>query len=400
MAVYNSSVNTITPSTTNNQMRDVSDKVRELYAQDAPILALVEKTDPTTGQPGGGAGIIKKRAVKGMKYEYFSYTPLAVSFDVASGSGLSPVLADVTGLLPGMTIMNIETREVGIIDAINSGTKTLTVVAISSSFTSAVGNHLLTMAPAYKEGSTNPEVLAKDEDNLYNYLQPVRFAVEIAISAKGNPNYTGDYFAKLKNRRFIEGKQALEYTMLFGERSSSGDTTSTANRGSVYTTRGAEKWALAAYDSGGAMSPEKMYTDMILAMGDFVGDNDSLIMVGGKHIFGDIMGWYNGKVQIPQGKYEKLGVKCSKFDTLGPELTYIKHRAYSLAGNQNRALIFNPDDYEYVYKEGLDIKPALDIQPNDSHTKKDEIYGYVGFADKSGGRTSMVVYNWGARGAI
>jgi hypothetical protein len=346
------------------------------------------------------AGRISKRTTKTMKFEWLTFTPIGISVDVASGSDLSPVVSDASGMVPGMTVMNMTNRNVAIIDAIS--TNTLALVAIGSAgFTCVDTDRLLLLSPAFKEGSSNPETLAKEEDQLFNYVQIVRHAVEIAKTAQNNPHYgSEDYFKRIKRRQFEQARRHIENTLLFSERAVS-ETTSTSARGAVYTTRGAVKFSANQFDAGGGMTLDKFTREMPLAMPDTVNPSKQMVMLCGRHIAAEMQTWYRDSLVLQgPGEYEKLGLKSSKFMTAGPTIHAIQHNAFDQAGMQNCAFVYDPEDFAYYFKEANDLHIAEDIQSNDSHTKKDELTGTCGFADIAGGANSTFITNWGALGAV
>lgn len=401
MTVFTGAITTPAVTTTGTLQRTVSDTVRELFPQATPLNALIAK-GPTTGGQTTSAGRIGKRTSKTMKFEAFVYDPIAVQFTVASLSGsdpLVPVLTAATGLRVNMTLMNPRTGEVGVIDAVS--TNTLTMVAITSTWVPIAGDHLISMAPAYKEGSSNVgTAVVKVEDNIYNFLQIIRIPMEIAITAKNNPNYGPAYWESIKSRVSKEGYRLLENTLLAGERAVT-ETTTTANLGSVYSTRGLLKWAQKSFDCNGAMSPEKFAVDLALALGNTINDSDDRILFCGRHIAADVMSWtYDKWTSQKTGDLEVIGLKSNKILTAGPTIHVVKHNFFDQVGMQKKALLFRPDDVFYYSKEGMDMKPYEGIQANDAHTQKDEISGCVGLLPTDGGAEIMSISNWATTGAV
>jgi hypothetical protein len=389
-------------STTGNLQRTVADQIRELWPAASPMLRLTS-TGAVKGMGASGEasqeGRIAKRKTSTMKFEWFTFTPIGISVAVASGSDLGPTVTDASGMTVGMTVMNMTNKNVGVIDAI--ATNALTIVAVGASFTCVAGDRLLFLAPAYKEASTSPAVISKDEDNLYNYVQIIRHAVEIANTAKNSPHYGSEaYFARIKRRSFEQAKRYHENTLLFSERATS-EVTATANLGSVYTTRGAVKFAANTFDCNGAMTPEKFRRDLALQLPDSVDPNTELVMFCGRQIFADMNEWYQGKLELQgPGKYKELGLKSYKFITAGPTINVLQHDAFSQAGNQNRAFLFNPEDFAMYYKDGCDMRIKEGIQANDADSQKDELIGTLGFCDVTGGQNTMLIENWGSVGAV
>lgn len=395
--VFTSTIPSPAISTAGTLKRTVSDIIRELWPKSAPILALTAKGSPSeTGGEVSGKGLISKKSTGTFKFEWFTFTPIGVTFTVASGSNLAPVLSSATGLRPGMTVVNLDNMKVAIVDAIS--TNTLTLVSLGATFTSKAGDKFLASAPAYKEGSAAPEQMSKDEDNVYNYVQIFRFAVEIDRTAKTNPHYGGDYFSRLKKRAFTQGKRYVENSILFGQRAASGDTTATANRGNVHSTRGMWNFAAKTYNASGSMTAEKFRKDMILAMSDTVDDDDEYLMFSGRNIYSECQEFYQDKLQINQkdGKYANLGLKSDRIKTAGPITHLMKHNAFDQPGNQNRALIFRPEDITLRFKTKADWQAENNMQANDQHTQEDGVWGTCGVQVSDGGQNMLKVENWGA----
>ena len=400
--ITKSTIVTSAVTATGTQKRTVADQIREIYPKASVMQALVApgavRGSGENGQ-AASAGRIAKRKTQTMKFEAFTFTPIGVSVAVASGTDLGPTVTDASGMTVGMTVMNMSNQTVGIIDAIS--TNALTIVSLGTAFTCVAGDRLLFLAPAYKEASTNPAVLSKDEDNIYNYVQIVREAVEIAKTAQNAPHYGSEpIWTRTKRRSFENAKRKIENTLLFGQRATS-EVTATANLGSVYSTRGATKWAANTFDANGAMTPEKFRKDFALAMPDTVDPDQDLIMFCGRHIFGDMNEWAQGKLELQTpGMYDKIGLKTFKFMTAGPTIQVIQHNAFDQVGNQQKSFVFNPDEMAYYFLDGHDMAIKEGIQANDADSQKDELIGTCGFLDTTGGANSMMISNWGASGAI
>lgn len=403
--LYTSAVTTPAVSTTGTLQRDVSDQIRELWPDSAPMNSLIAAGTATAGNEVTAKGRIGKRVCKTMKPEAFVYTPISVGYVVASLTGsdpLTPVVSSGTGLRVNQTVINARTNEVGVIDAISSTTN-LTITAVSGSTWTgcAVGDYLVSLAPAYKEGSSSVGMMTiKSEDQIYNDIQIMRFPVEIAISAKNNPNYGGDLWKNIKQRGMTDAKRALENAMLFSQRATAETGTSTSNLGTVRTMRGLEKWAALSFDANGAMNAEKFRSNLGLSFGDTVNDNDDYVMFCGRRIFSDVQSWIYDKWESPKsGEIDVAGLKSFKIITAGPTITVIKHNAYDQLGMQTKALVFRPDDVFYYAKEGLDLQVNQGIQTPDSHTQKDEIFAYATILPVDGGANIMSVTNWSTPGA-
>jgi hypothetical protein len=389
--VYTAAQTTPAVSTTGTLKRTVSDKIRHLFPASSNLLALVSSGTPDGMKVVREKGLIGKKPTQTPKFESFTYSPLAIAFTVASkGSATAYTLSSATGLRLKYTLVNTANNTVCRIGAINSATLTITSVG-GTTFDAAAGDVLLCLAPAYEENSSSPYIL-------HNYVQIVRFPVAISASSKGNPNYGGDFWGRIKERNVIEGNRKVENSLIFSERASSGDTTTDGTLADTFrTTRGIWNWAQGSFDAGGAMTPDTFCKDMVVSgMHESVDTNSGLVMFCGKEIFGRMQQWVNEDRMVMQKDEElnKFGLKAYTFVTSGPEIRVIKHDAFDRGANNAKALIFNPEDVFYCYKEGRDLAPVLGIQNNDVDGYEDEIKGEIGIGVLDGGYGITKVTNW------
>ena len=218
------------------ERRTISDKVRNLFPGAAQLFALIATGEVKKGEVMKRPGLIGKRGVQTRRYEWFTYTPIATYVTVSSVSGSDYTLSSSTGLVPLRTVLNLTNMHVGRVCAVNTTTHVIQCTAITAAFTVTAGDKLLIMAPAYPENSSGPHIIQKDDDNVYNVTQIPRFPVSISASAKGNPHYGGDFWERCKQKNMIEGNRMVERNYLFGERPSSGDTTSDTVVGDAFGT--------------------------------------------------------------------------------------------------------------------------------------------------------------------
>lgn len=396
--VYTAAQTTPAVSTTGTLKRTVSDKIRHLFPASSNLLALVSQGVPDGMKIKREKGLIGKKPTQTPKFESFTYAPLAIEFTVATASSATEyILSSASGLRLKYTLVNTANNTVCRVGAISTNTITVTSVG-STAFSAVAGDKFLCLAPAYEENSSSPYILQKDEDNLYNYVQIARFPVAISASAKGNPNYGGDFWGRIKERNVIEGNRKIENTLIFSERPSSGDTTTDGTLADAFrTTRGLWNWAQGSYDAGGAMTPDSFVKDMVVnGMHESVDTNSKLVMFCGKEIFGRMQQWVNEDRMVMQKDEElgKFGLKAYNFVTSGPEIRVIKHDAFDRGSNSSKALIFNPEDIFYCYKEGRDLAPKMGIQNNDVDGYEDEILGEIGIGVMDGGYGITKITNW------
>lgn len=407
--VSTSALTSSAPSATGIEQRTVADTIRHLFPG-FPIMSIVQ-----SGQGGSDIkktrGLVNKRAVAGVKYECFNYTPLGVLFTVATySSGTSFTVSSATGLCLKMCLVDTTNHTVCRIGNISSTTLTVTSVG-GTTFESAVGRKLLALAPVYAENSSSPYIMMNSEDNLYNILQINRFPAAISASNAGNPMYGKDYWARVRKQVVMEGLRKVEHSAIFSDRPSSTNLTTTDGTLSdaFRTTRGLYKWALgggASYDAGGTMTHEKFYKNLVLKMNTTVGSESKLVMFCSRDIFASMMGWVNDKLMITQsGTLKSFGVTSKVFLTSGPEIEVIVHDAFNHGDNIYSALIFDTERIEYNYKDKRlehgkmvsgDFHPLLGIQANDVDGVEDDFIGEWGIGCDDGGSTMTYITNWTA----
>lgn len=391
MAIHTSAITQSAPTTTSTLKRTVADTVRHLFPGQK-IQALVA-SGPSGVKDGvkRKKGLIGKRRVESAKYEAYTYTPLAVEFTVATGGTNTCVVSDADGLMLTMLLFNTTSGEVMRIGAISSTTLTVTRVGSASDATLTAGDKLLAMAPAYPENSSDPYILSKDADNLYNHTQIARFAVAISATAKGAPHYGGEYWPRVKQESVTEGLRKLENTMLFSERASGTNekTTDSTLADTFRTMRGLWFWAQQSQDMGGNMTIEKFCHDMAVTyVHESVSVEDKKLLLVGTKGAGIINSWVRDKLVLDQpadGYYKTFGVMIRTVMTdIGP-VDIMVHDAFNRGDMAKNGLLICPEKLDYVHLRDRDIKPKNGIQSNSTDGYEDEIMGEVSICPNDAG---------------
>lgn len=401
---YTSAITTPAISTTGNRKRTIiGDKIRNLFPGN-PFLVLIESGLPKMEEVSQKKGLIKKRKVENSKFEAFTYTPVAVTFTVSSFSSVSSfVLSDATGLRAKMLLMNTNNKTLCRIGTITTNTIAGTTVG-STTFTASANDTLLALSYAYEENSSSPAMFMKDEDNLWNTTQIMRFPAAISNTAGGNPYYGKEsYWSRVKERVLVEGLRRFSNNAVFGERPASGETTTDAVLSDTFGTfRGIWNWAANSYDAGGNMTFEKFQTNMAYAMSDTIGMDTKNVMLCGIKIWGDILQWHTDKLALLEpGDYKYFGAQSKKLLTARGFVDIIVCDMFDRGDLYKNWCIFNPDDVEYVYKNkgpgdkyDRDFHPKLGIQNPDVDGVVDEILGEVSMSVVDGGEKILAGSNW------
>jgi hypothetical protein len=402
MAVSTSQIVTPNPALGDLLKRDVADKIRNHTPANAKLLALVAQGEMANGEfRKGGKGLITKRAAKAMRVEGFYHDPIAPTVTVVSVSSLALTFsADDYAIMPLRYVYrNTRNGTVGIVDARDASNVIDFITVGSTTFSAQAGDVLQCLGNAYEEGSENPSIMSKTDENFYNLCQTFRFAVKIAAEASVNPQLAGgDYFKRLKEYEMIRGYRLIENAMIWGERSASNNKTSLTQLGvDVSTMRGMWNWAGPTYDAGGSFTPSKFRTELALEIDDSVDANKTLIMFCGTQTRGTMLEWVNEKLCYSKESdlNKRFGIDAKRFITSKNEIEVVVHDSFNQAGNTDKALIFAPEDWEYIYLDGMDLRPNSNIQAPSALAFEDEITGTLSLLPADGGFNAMKVTNIG-----
>ncbi len=244
----------------------------------------------------------------------------------------------------------------------------------------------------------------KDEDNLYNVTQIMRFPSAISNTAGGNPYYGKDSFwSRVKEHVLVDGLRKASHNMVFGERPASGETTTDTTLSDAFGTfRGLWNWAGNTYDASGNMTFEKYQTHFAYAVSDTVGMDTKQVMLCGIKVWGDILQWHTDKLTILEpGDYKYFGAQSKKLLTARGYVDIVVTDMFDRGDLYKNAIVFCPDDVEYCYKNkgpgdkhDRDFHPKLGIQNNDVDGVTDEIFGEISIGVKDGGERITTITNW------
>ena len=402
MAISTSQVVTPNPSATELLKRDVADKIRNLTPANAALLALVAKGEMANGElRKSQKGMISKRMAKAMRVEGFYYDPISttVTATAATDQALTFSADDYSKILLKSVWRNTRTGAIGIADARDAANVIDFITVGSTTFTANAADVLEHLGNAYEEGSESPYIISKTDDNFYNLCQTFRFPVKIAAEASVNPQLAGgNYWQRIKKNNMIYGMRLIENAMLWGERAASNNKTSLTQLGvDVSTMRGMWNWAGASFDAGGSLTPAKFQTDLALALDDSLDINKTLVMFCGTNTRAIMLQWLQDKLayQTESDLKGKFGIDAKRFITAKNEIEVVVHDSFNRSGNTDKALIFAPEDWEYVYLEGMDLRPNTDIQSPSALAFEDEITGTLSIMPAEGGFGTMKVTNIG-----
>lgn len=390
-----------TPAPTKEQIekRDVGDGIRDLFVANCLLMALTTKGQITNGDLKESKGLLAKRRVNNPRFGNYTYTPLATTAVVTSLSSTTLTIASAVTIPAYYTVVNTKNGTTARIDSETSTTVKEITSFGSTAFSVTAGDVLLIMAPAYPQNSSSPSILYKSEDLIYNTCQQVRFPVAISDVAKNTPTHAvSDYWARLKKISALEGMIKTENTFLFGNRPSSGNTTSggSALTGSFESTRGLMGWAANSLNAQGAMTPAKFRKDVPGAITKkVIKGSDKVIMFAGSDINSEMQEWTNDRtITAKDGTLEKFGITSTVFKTSEFEVELVMHDAFNQGSYANQAVVFKPEALQYCYMNGKDLKLNKNIQSNSTLGVEDEIEGMIGLGCIDGGESILKITNF------
>lgn len=404
--VKDSLYSTPASSVTQNIPRSVEDTVRQLYPEAAKFMAMVASGVSANGKFAEGPGLVKKKSVKNVRFEFYSALPMAVTLTVKTtlANGTTTANLDVVStaeIIAPYCVFNTANGQTARVDSVTDADTVVVTPFGSDGFGATANDVLLILAPAYHEGSQDPTSIWKDEDNLYNTTQVCRIAAKISGTAAAQPTYFGEYFTYMKEKTFKDGKRAIDHTLLFGNRSASGNTTAggTAYASAFHTTRGLWNWALTEFDCGGLLTKARFQNDLPTHFADnttnSVSDQSPMVLMLGHQAAGVFQSWVNA-VQFTDmggGTIDRFGYKCKRFQTATFAVDLVIHDAFNRGALKGQGLLFNPEEVFYAYLEKRDLKPNLNIQAPSVDGKIDEIIGELGLGVRDGGNSVVKLKN-------
>lgn len=392
-------VTTPAVTATGTLKRTVSDWIRRLNPVISPVMALVKTADiDPMGDASYNKGLISQEATDTMKFEWFTLTPITVSFTATGGSSTYADMADTSTFIVRDVICNLNTKEVAIVNTLTSGTR-ITVTAVGGTWSCAEGDTILLISNAQEEASSTAVSRTKEPSNNFNYCQIFRFPISIADTAKESPHYGQPIWARYKQDNQYFTYRNLENMCLFTKKATS-ETTSVTIDGtaySMYTTRGLYDYAGVTFDCSGTMTFDRWNTDLFNALPRTLKPTSSIKMLCGKRIWSQLNNWVAQKlIYMESGEKDEFGVSAKRFMCGGYWIEPVMHDAFNEPGNINEALIFDTEDVIYRYKAGYDLHIKENIQLPSVMGTTQELRGAIGFQVKSGGANIIKLTNWAA----
>lgn len=397
MAPSQAIVTTPAVTATGTLRRTVSDQIRRLNPAVTPFLSIVKGSDvDDMGDVSTKAGLISKEKTDTMKFEWFTYTPLDIYATATGGSATTAVIADTSAFRTRDIVTNLTTLEVAIVNTVTSST-VLTVTAVGS-WTCSAGDVIAMSCRTVEEGTSDITPITKEPDNNYNYVFPFRYSVSIADTALNSPHYGGSLLKRYMTDNLTFTLRNLENAFFLGKRAASGDSTSVTIGGvaySLFTSRGILDYATSPINVGGSVSYDTWSTKVFEELPNTVNPQKLLVMPCGKKIFGRMLNWANQKlIYMESGEKDEFGVRPVKFYCGAYTIKPMLHDLFDKGALQNVAVVFDPDDFQYRYKTGMDIQPKDNLQLPATWGTTRAVQGVTGLQCWSGGANVRLITNW------
>lgn len=311
------------------------------------------------------------------------YNTSATSIVVDNGSYFrvhDDVLVTRTG--EHMLITAISTNTLTVVRGYDTGAAGTGVAMVDNDELMICGNTLSERAAA-------PTSLVTDPTTITNYIQRFGRVTSLSLQRKNTEEYGMDEKQRQKKSATMEFKKDIELAFKFGkplydeEANSPLDSAVSDTR---FKTGGLQYWidnfaSANAHDAGGAISQNQLWDWVQPLFEDMPEDTTDqqmeLVALCSAKAFRVFHSWGIPAVEISE-KTKEYGLQLRTYLTPVGRLSLVQD--YTLRGTeyQDWMFIINPSDLEYVYQNGLDIQLKTNIQNNDVHEEKDELFGYIG----------------------
>lgn len=345
--------------------RDVTQEIiLNLAANDMPIYA-------------GLAGAGQQRETQNEKFEWYTSdltdrrTQVNNAPDDYDDTTTAVVVDSVAGFYPNCMVLAEATGEVMYCTAVNTGTKTLTVVrGIGSVVAAAVGSvandaYLRNIGPALGESSSLPEARHVGGGNVSNWVQTFRKAVQLSGRLDASATLTEQERPRQRRATFEELRRDIEHALIFG--AADGDTVDADGKKATSTGGLLQAISTNVTNIGGTMSLSELDT---FAAAAFAYGSSEKFMYAGSTVMGAVHDLYRGKLQLTVAD-GAAGLKIAKVLTPYGIFNLVHHRG--LTGTYaGHGIVVDPMQAEIRYTGGGRGLPHLR-----EDVKKDGVDGTV-----------------------
>ena len=291
-------------------------------------------------------------------------------------------------------VRNTRTGEIFLVTAVS--TNTLTAVRGYDSGAAGTGvamldnDELMIIGNSMSERAAAPSVLITDPTTVTNYIQRFGRVTGLSVQREHTKEYGPKEAERQKKAAMIEFKKDIEYAFKFGKPLNDVEGASpldSAVSDSRRQTGGLQYWidnyaSANVLDAGGVITQNQLWDFVEPMFKDYPEDTTDqqfeLMALCSPKAFQVFHNWGIPVVRISE-KTKNYGLALQTYQTPVGRLSLAQD--YTLQGDEYNDWMFviNPSDLEYVCQQGLDMQLKTDIQNNDVHEKKDELFGYLGF---------------------
>jgi hypothetical protein len=299
----------------------------------------------------------------------------AVNYSTGYTDGATSVVVDNGSYFrSGHVIRNTDTGEQMLVTGVSTNTLTVTRGwGTTAAAAIADNNTIMIVADASAEGATSATAKTTQEAVKTNYTQIFRTPFEVTGTADASEQYGGKDIAYLQKKHGIEHKRDMERAFLFGEAkndvSGSKPIRATAGLNSFITTN--------RTDASGTLTEAEFET---FCRTLFRYGSSKKVLFASPLLVSAINSWALGKLQTVSSE-KTYGISVKEYLGGHGTLYIVKHNLLE-QDYAGYGMAVDTDNVRYRPLRGRDTKLKMNIQANDSDTRKDEYLTEAGLEVK------------------
>lgn len=348
------------------------------------------------------ANKVKKRSVMQMEFKVLNDKRLPRFTRVNDNDGLNTsdtalVVDNGNYARPQDIWQNTRTKENILVTAVSSNTWTVVrgydTGAAGTGVAMVDNDELMFISNALSERSNAPASIQTDPGTVTNYLQFMSRTIALSEIRDAISEYGPKEKDRQNKNTLWEFKVDAEYAFKFQKPLKDVEASSpldSALQDSRFKTGGLLYWineyaGTNALDANGVITQTELWDFLAPSFEDMpedaTGQGMELMALCSQKAFNAFHHWGMDPIQTDP-KMKEFGLALTTYQTPNGKLNLVQD--YTLKGDTygNYMIVVNPSDLEYTYLNGKDMKVKPNIQANDAHEIKDEIYGVIGLGIK------------------
>ena len=382
-------------TSTSQHKRDVSETIRRLYPRINPFLWLVSGSDTDAwGNPAPKTGNIKKTKAVRLDPEWFRYVPPELFTTATGGSSNTAIVADNSGWQVNDKIINATQSKVGFVNSINIDTVTLGVTAVDgTTWACSDKDQIVQSNSVYEEGTSRYNVVSKELDRSYTYLEILRQGISIADTVKKTPQYTNEgMLERYTKDNTISVLWKTENSFWLSQQGK----TNVVIDGVTYpinTMKGVCSYATgAAIDLAGGFNYAE-FQGLYPQLPRTLGADSVLYMATSRNIVNIMQQMAMKQYLLTNDKVDTFGVLPKRYLMGSVEVQPIALEQFDRGAYSNSAVFFNSEDLEYRFMDGMDLNIRENAQLPSTMGTTNIFEGVVGLQSWSDGANIVTVKN-------